>query len=312
MAKPQTKKGSASKPRAAKTSKPKQTLKSKPLKDAAKATVDSDVDVLAEFDSDEVLEASGAELSSDDRQFLGRVSRFLIAILGPRFIRRAVKNNYAGSEHNLGWRLWNTAAGRDRPFEHNFTEATVDLEKVDPVRFDKLRRLDDIENRFFPRARMVIQRFVPKKNRGAFEAAFFKDLAQQPLGPLVVDSVKTFLSRVEALETSKEPGAVAVFNNLRLRGLTPLLVAEAKGLIEELTEPGSLPAISPVASEVAAAHQAQLDALEELHLWWNDWATTLRPSFNVQEQIVLGLTEVKVAPKKDPNGSSGTPTTPTS
>jgi len=37
---------------------------------------------------------------------------------------------------------------------------------------------------------------------------------------------------------------------------------------------------------------------ENLRLWWNDWATALRPAFGVREQVSLGLTEVKFTSRK--------------
>lgn len=275
----------------------------RPAARAAEATTADAIE--AELGDMDDFEVSAPGLSSDERQFLYRAARFLIGIQSRRFLRRAMKCNYTDAEHALGWDLWSTAAGRKRRLEDQFGDASVDLANTDPERFEKLQRLDEIENTFFPRARAVIQRFVPKASRATFEAGFFKDLSQQPLGPLVVDSVETFLARVAALSSSREAGAKEVADNLRLRGLTPRIVAEATALIADLKKPGAVPAPSPDASRLAAESQAQIDALEQLHLWWNDWGTALRPSFDAREQIILGLAEVKIAPKPP-----ATPATP--
>lgn len=54
----------------------------------------------------------------------------------------------------------------------------------------------------------------------------------------------------------------------------------------------------PEASVIGEPLTAQRETLENLRLWWNDWATTLRPAFDMREQVSLGLTEVKFSSKK--------------
>ena len=52
----------------------------------------------------------------------------------------------------------------------------------------------------------------------------------------------------------------------------------------------------PAKSDAAAikkAQAAQIEALADLRDWFTDWGTTLRSVVNVQEQIKLGLTQVK-------------------
>lgn len=245
------------------------------------------------IDYSEEADVGASGLSSEDRQFLVRTARFLVAVQAPRYVSRALKAGYDGREHKLALELWNKAAGRDRPFEHNLGAATVDTALIDPERLSRLRRLDTIENRFFPIMRNVIARFVPRDSRERFEAAFFKDLKQQPLGPLVVDSVKTFLTRFKALASSDEPGAREVFAQMRQRGLSESLADEALATIAGFEELGPLPVVTPNPAALAAARRAQSEALDDLKLFWNDWSTALRPMYDLREQVVLGLIEVR-------------------
>lgn len=262
-------------------------------------------EVAPEFESDDIEEFALGDLQSTDRQFLARVARFLIAIQSPKYMRRALRSGYVPSEHQEGWALWSTAAGRDRPLEHHLGAAEITVSGNDPERLATLQRLDEFENRWFPRVRAVIQRVMPEGPREKMESAFFKDLSQQPLGPLVVDSVSTFLSRLEGLRTSKESGAKAVYDTLVKRGLTPAVLATIRKDVDGIKAPGSLPVVSPNTAEIAKGRASQLGALDALRRWWNDWGTTLRPSFDMREQVALGLTEVKVGAR-----ASGAPAEP--
>jgi hypothetical protein len=137
------------------------------------------------------------------------------------------------------------------------------------------------------------------------EPAFFKDLSQKPLGPEVVDSVKTFLNRVEELKSSTEPGARELYKTLGERGLTPKKIEAMRGLIataEEHKAPAG--GASPASlMDIARAKEAQLAAVESLKLWYNDWATTFRGVFGLRTQIALGLTTLKR--KKQPDDAEG-------
>jgi hypothetical protein len=149
--------------------------------------------------------------------------------------------------------------------------------------------------------RALIQRVIPKENVTRFSSAFFKDLSQQPLGPAVVDSVKTFLNRVEELPKSAEPGARELHKTLVERGLTPKRIEAMRALCAAAEEQkvktgGSLP-VSP--EEIKKAKEAQLAALSSLKLWYNDWATTCRGVLSTRAQIALGLTTPKRRKKPD-------------
>ena len=155
------------------------------------------------------------------------------------------------------------------------------------------------------------------QGREAFLQAFFRDLTQQPLGPGVVGSVGTFLTRVEGLAKSKEPDARKVLETLIERGLTHKRIAAMRELLAqfECKEDGGAEPDEPReqtlgASEIEKARKAQLDALESLRDWWNDWATTLRSAFSVKDQITLGLTVVTRSSSSD-DETTGEPDTNT-
>jgi len=241
------------------------------------------------------LEFTATTLTKLDQSLLRRTMRFLVNILEPGLADRARREGYSRKEHALGWQLWRTAAGETRPFEHWLREQQL-VEGADLGNEEQRRRLqeiDEFENIWFPRTRAIIRRVVSKERRDAFAAAFFKDLVQQPLGPSVVGSVGTYLTRLAGLEASTDPDAKTVRATLRSRGLTDgkltavvRLIEETKAGAKESKEPS--PPVS--AADLEKARLAQLDALEALRDWWNDWGVTLRPRYGLREQLKLGLT----------------------
>jgi hypothetical protein len=280
------------------TKKSKRTTKaaaaSKAVSRAATAQpAPSAVLVEADIEPDLPEEIGPADLTSAERQFLGRTARFLIGIQSPRHLRRAARVGYGPEDHQEGWDTWGTAAGRKCPLSHMFAEVAIDMSATGEVQA-KLRTLDEFENMWFPRTRAMIPRLVPAATRDAFAAAFFRNLQQQPLSPLVVDSVATFLERVEALETSPEPGAARLFASLVKRGLGKRKRDEMHGLVAELRSAATPPAPPKEVRDVLQAREAQQAALADLRLWWNDWSVTLRPLFDAREQIILGLAEMHI------------------
>jgi hypothetical protein len=240
------------------------------------------------LEEDDVVEASS--ISARDQRFLGRVMRFLVAIQTPAFLVRAKREGYTAEEHAEGWALWRKAAGETRPLDHWFAEQGAAAAQGNGETQAILQEIDAFENRWFPRTRNIIRRVVPRDQRDAFVAAFFKDLEQQPLGPGVVGSVSTYLGRVADLETSKAPGAKKVHATLRARGLSADRTARVQTLIASVggaNAEHAKPAVS--AAQIAAAQAAQAEALEDLRDWFNDWGTTLRDVFGARDQIRLGL-----------------------
>ena len=170
--------------------------------------------------------ATATTLSTSDRVFLARAQRFLVGIQDSEFTARALRQGYSDAEHKRGFALFREAMGEGRPLEHWFRESA--LADDGGGRAETLLALDTFENLWFPRVRAIIRRMVPSDHRDAFEASFFKDLEQQPLGPGVVGSVSGLLTRVEGLAMSAQPGAKEVLETLRARGLTLSRVAESE------------------------------------------------------------------------------------
>jgi hypothetical protein len=233
-------------------------------------------------------------LSSTDQVFLRRIVRFLVNILTPAYADKARREGYSSKEHTLGWQLWRTAAGETRPFEHWLREQEVsdgvDVDSAEQRRL--LQEIDNFENTWFPRTRAIIRRVVDKDRRDRFAAAFFKDLVQQPLGPAVVGSVSTYVTRIEGLDASAEGDAKAVRAMLRSRGLTDGRIADVKRLLKEAQVGGKSGPKNeaPVsAAELEQARTAQLEAVGDLRDWFNDWGTTLRSRFGPRDQVRLGL-----------------------
>jgi hypothetical protein len=112
----------------------------------------------------------------------------------------------------------------------------MQLTDMTAERMRTLQEIDSFENLWFPRMRTLIPRLIPKDNAARFTAAFFEDLSQKPLGPEVVDAVKTFLNRVEELKSSTEPGARKLYKTLGERGLTPKKIEAMRGLIATAEE----------------------------------------------------------------------------
>jgi hypothetical protein len=231
-------------------------------------------------------------LSSTELAFLQRVMRFLVTILTPSYAHKAHREGYSSKEHALGWLLWRTAAGETRPFEDWLCEpeASAGVDGTGQRRL--LQRIDQFENMWFPRTRAIIRRVVHKDRRDGFAAAFFKDLAQQPLGPAVVGSVGTFVTRIESLGASGDGDAKQVREMLRARGLTDGRIESIKALLREAqtgSRAGKEAGTGVTAVELEKARTAQLDAVGDLRDWFNDWGTTLRWCFGARDQVRLGL-----------------------
>ncbi|HSN98051.1 MAG TPA: hypothetical protein VLS89_07120 [Candidatus Nanopelagicales bacterium] len=274
---------------AASTTKSSTKASAKPRQAEPKAKAQDHDD---EGGDDALIEVRG--LDPAQQRFVRRSARFLMGISAPAYARRARLEGYTTAEHREGWRLCRLAAGENRPLDHFLAEVQVATVSDDAQRMAVLQSVDLFENTWFPRTRAIIRRVVPRDHRDAFAAGFFKDLTQQPLGPGVISSVSTFLKRIDGLAQSKDPHAKKVRQTLLRRGLTEQRLDEVRGLLAQLQ--GSAPApdaplVNP--AEIAAAQEEQLEAYEDLRDWFNDWATTLRSRFNMQEQVRLGLSVLR-------------------
>ncbi|WP_437963355.1 hypothetical protein WMF04_26920 [Sorangium sp. So ce260] len=234
-------------------------------------------------------------LSAAEQDLLGRALKFLVNVQAAQFGARARREGYTAEEHREGWRLLKLASGEQRPLEHLFVEASSGGVVEGAERMRLLQEVDTFENTWFPRARAIIRRVVPRERRDGFEAAFFRNLEQQPLGPAVIMSVGTFLRRIEGLARNSDGDAKKVHKVLATRGLNEAKLEQVRGLLARLEAGAGAAAQSPrvPVAELERARKEQREALEGLRDWFNDWATTLRQVFPVKAQIQLGLTMLK-------------------
>lgn len=246
-----------------------------------------------------MIEDEDEGITAEDQQFLGQSLRFLVNLQKPGMAKIAQANGYTREEHAEGWRLHRAASGQDPALSVVFALSST-TPTAEQAYMPTLRRVDAFENLWFPRTRAIIQRVVPADSRERFEAAFFHELAQQPLGPAVIGSVRTFIARVESLEKSEEPGARAVRETLRKRGLTTPVIAEMKKLLGDVMElaPSTPQTIDEEALAKLRAEQKR--AVVSLRAWFNDWATTLRSVFNRKQLIQLGLASPTRAKADEP------------
>ncbi|WP_437276156.1 hypothetical protein WME90_33600 [Sorangium sp. So ce375] len=233
-------------------------------------------------------------LTAAEQDLLERSLKLLVNIQTVPFNARARREGYTADEHREGWRLLRLASGEAKPLDHLFAEVASGGALEGAERLRLLQDVDAFENTWFPRTRVIIRRAVPRARREAFEAAFFRNLEQQPLGPAVIVSVGTFLSRLDGLARSGEEDAKKVRQTLVKRGLTDEKLKEVRGMLGKLEVGGGpLPQRKVSAAELASAQQAQREALDDLRDWFNDWATTFRQVFGVKAQLKLGLTSAK-------------------
>jgi hypothetical protein len=236
-------------------------------------------------------------LTAAEQDLLGRALKLLVNIQTAPFGARARREGYTPEEHREGWCQLKLASGEQRPIEHLFAETSSGGAVEGVERFRLLQEVDTFENTWFPRTRAIIRRVVPRDRRDGFEAAFFKNLEQQPLGPAVIVSVGTYLARLEGLARSSDGDAKKVHKTLAMRGLTETKVRQVRDLLAKLEAGGGAPVpVQVPAAELEKARKEQREALERLRDWFNDWATTLRQVFPVKAQIQLGLTTVKRTP----------------
>ncbi|MFO0551878.1 MAG: hypothetical protein U0271_26055 [Polyangiaceae bacterium] len=230
-------------------------------------------------------------LSHRDRQLLDKGTKLLVGIQSPIFEIHCRRVHYTAEEHAMGWSLLGQASGRDTPLECYFyrQQSTQPLSARDMTR---LGDIDAFENDWFPRTRVIIQRAIPKAERDAFEAAFFLDMEQQPLGPSVVRSVRLFIERVVALETSAQPHAKALRETLAKRGLTAQEIDRMRAMLDDAEQGLSMKkADKDAPRRVLAAREAQLDGVDKFRGWYNEWATAFRQVItNANHLVVLGLT----------------------
>ncbi|MEW5847827.1 MAG: hypothetical protein AB2A00_03395 [Myxococcota bacterium] len=223
------------------------------------------------------------------RTFLSKTYTFLVNVTVPRIAARAAKCGYDNAEHQEGKELHAVASGLKRPLVHFLSEAERKVAAGDGKLRAIIKKTDDDENTWFPRTRSAIQRFVHADHRQAVEEAFFADLAQQPEGPAVIDSMERYLERLDGLKNSDKPGAKEAFASLQKKGLTDAEIARIKDQIAKAKELVVIPAPPVDEEEQRKAAAAQLEAFDKLKRWYGDWADTLRQELPHNDLVRLGL-----------------------
>jgi hypothetical protein len=259
--------------------------------------------------------ASGDEefaLNWRDQQFLNAVVKFLTTVCRPKFIAIATAHGYTGAEQEHAWALYSTVLGMNQSFDHVFAQQGA--VGADSAR-ETLVALDEFENLWFPRTRMIIRRVVAEDRAAQFESAFFQNLQQQRVGPMVIVSVRTYLDRVAQLATSTTAGARDVADTLRRRGLTDAVVTRVRAQLKSVSHLAPTEA-APAADIARAAEVArtQCKALRDLRAWYNDWSTTLRSAYTRKQLIQLGLSAMRTgsaaASDEDDAGEAQPPSAP--
>lgn len=233
------------------------------------------------------IDDAAAPFTSKELMRLLRINRFLVKVAEPALDRARTKVAYTTNDHQEGWRLYRVAAGEGQPLEVAPAAAPAG------AHVGLHQYLDDFENKWFPRTRRIIERFAPAGHREALVEAFFRDLQQQPIGPLVVGSVSTFLDRVESLEKSEVPGAAKVRAVLAERGVDAAHVARLRKTLDEARALKAAPA-SPVSNPAEALSQRRA-AYDALWLWWKDWRETFHSEVDGHQRRELGLVETSMS-----------------
>jgi hypothetical protein len=241
-------------------------------------------------------------LSSSQKDRVAQVQKFLVNVADPAIGPLAAQHGYDGAEHTLGWALWKAPAGVDRPLEHSISHAMQSVTTgASPEVARRFRTLDAFENRWFPRMRNALRRFVAADKAEAVEAAFFEDLAQQPEGPGVVSSVDRFLGRYADLKKSSVPGVAEAVASLTKKGLTDDAITGAANLVAEAKKASTAPLGPPPSAEaIAEATREQLAGFEKMNSWYIDWADTLRQELHAAPRLASGAQgsdDVAVAPR---------------
>jgi hypothetical protein len=209
----------------------------------------------------------------------GRVLTLLSAINRESAIARILgSRGYTPAEHERGWALLQAAAGFG-PLDPGNTD-------IDDARraYDELNQWDEPHFRVFGAA---LYRLHPDAHSFVFSGL------EASKGPASVMGVDTFLTRIDALESSPERSATrdadhAAVATLAARGLTATERTRLRALVTTAKTLRELPVVDEAA--IAEREKGRQDALFELYLWFNDWSTTARTAVRRRDHLLaLGL-----------------------
>jgi hypothetical protein len=222
---------------------------------------------------------ASAPPSADDG-LITKASRLLRHIRDPQLLRLARDHGYTQSEHEAGWALYRRASG-----ERDLLRAT--RTKAPPRAAEHtatFRELAAFEDLWFARTRAILRRVMPLSRRDAFEATFFEGLSHDGDVAGLAASVRGYLDRFAALQTSSAPSAHRLWTMLRARGLNDGFVASTLARVE------ALEALVPAAHVPSLAPGVdQAIALAALEAWYGAWSVALLGAFDTQQLDQLGL-----------------------
>jgi hypothetical protein len=180
-------------------------------------------------------------------QKANRVLRLLMGLRNPTVAAALQEHGFTDQELEEGWKR---LSGLTRQ------RLGLRLAVENPT---KVQELDDFENKWFPVARLTLERHYP-----ALAQELFLNLSQTE-GVEVVFSVSTFLERLGSMAASKPPfgsEGPAAMKLLETRGLTAERIQRAKAVLAEL---GTFSPAQPSAPPVAEDKEAE-DALWSWYL----------------------------------------------
>lgn len=147
--------------------------------------------------------------------------------------------------------------------------------------YGSLSTLYEFQTSWFGIARRVLRKSFPQMVKPLFEGIRFVR------GREIILQVSLFLERLAQMEANAEPfgaGGQRALAALEKRGLTPEVIATARGLLQDLT--AGLPSLT---GELETARQEQ-EALEEMWAWYQEWAHIARVAIQSQTLLhALGL-----------------------
>jgi hypothetical protein len=240
---------------------------------------------------------------------LDDIQRVLVRITDPAITIHVYRLGYDEKEHAEGQALWATASGLHVPLTHSLSEADRQIAEGSSQQYrDLMRLLDQFENKWFPRVRNALLRYIVSAERQVFVDAFFEDMSQQPEGPLVVGSVKKFMVRYGDLRKSEVAGVSDALAALAKRGLDDGLldrIHSALAKVDSLEKERPQPKVS--LDILAKSAKERREAYERLNLWFIDWTEIFRQELPYNQLKGLGL----VAPPRRSPAEPANPEDPT-
>jgi hypothetical protein len=187
-----------------------------------------------------------------------RVMRFLVGLRNPAVATALSAYGFTEVDMEEGWGL-----------VHDLGKGKLAILPAQPRDLEVLAKLDAWENHWFPVSSASLERRFP-----TVFAGLFLNL-QQAEGPAVAVTVRTFVDRYDELTAPNSkygPEGAKAKELLATRGLTPVVVEEARNLLSQLTKV----AASPITQAAIVEQEAELaraeDALWASYLEWSQVA----------------------------------------